>query len=98
MTSSYKGDIFFIKRVWTAIFLWWRTCIANLKVLFKYYLVVSCSTFVSFFLKGIAFLPSFVAWLEDFSVDDDGKTFSSLGKKLRTLVTGLYSFLLLVVV
>ena len=84
--------------VWAAIFLWWRTCIANLKVLFKYYSVVSCSTYGSFYLKGIAFLPSFVAWLEDFSVDDDGKTFSSLGKELRTLVTGLYSFLLLVVV
>ena len=39
-----------------------------------------------------------MAWLEDFSVGDDGKTFSSLGKELRTLVTGLYSVLLLVVV
>ena len=39
-----------------------------------------------------------MAWLEDFSVDDDGETFSSLGKELRTLVTGLYSVLLLVVV
>lgn len=45
--------------------------------------------FMNSILQGIAFLPSFVAWLKDFSVDDDGKAFSSLGKELKTLVTAL---------
>ncbi|KAL9980983.1 hypothetical protein ACROYT_G009632 [Oculina patagonica] len=47
--------------------------------------------FMNSILQGIAFLPSFVAWLQDFSADEDGKPLSSLAMELKTLVKALNS-------
>lgn len=54
-------------------------------------LSVKIANYVSIFvLQGIAFLPSFVAWLQDFAAEGDGKSLSSLAMELKTLVKGLY--------
>ncbi|KAJ7333791.1 Ubiquitin carboxyl-terminal hydrolase 30 [Desmophyllum pertusum] len=47
--------------------------------------------FMNSILQGIAFLPSFVAWLQDFAAEGDGKSLSSLAMELKTLVKALNS-------
>ncbi|XP_020607795.1 ubiquitin carboxyl-terminal hydrolase 30 homolog isoform X3 [Orbicella faveolata] len=47
--------------------------------------------FMNSILQGIAILPSFVAWLQDFSADSDGKSLSNLAMELKILVKALNS-------
>ena len=46
-----------------------------------------------FHFQGLAFLPSFAAWLQDISDEGDGNSLTSLAMELKKIMKGMWLFI-----